>query len=157
MILSFHANLLSDSKSPQVTRTLLSILAAVVWVISFLPPISSLPSLFFQTFGDNSKSTNYNLYDSHLYSKYLNIIYIHEIVYLFEQLCSLFCILLVDNLLVSLQLQITQECCEQYWKSPGGNTQQSTNYTATYLPSRKLFKLDEPDIQDTAGEAGASS
>ena len=34
---------------------------------------------------------------------------------------------------------------------------QSTNYTATYLPSRKLSKLDKPDIQDTAGEAGTSS
>ena len=31
----------------------------------------------------------------------------------------------------------------------------STNYTATCLPSRKLSKLDEPDTQDTAGEAGA--
>ena len=38
-----------------------------------------------------------------------------------------------------------------------GNTTQSTNCTATYLPSRKLSKLDEPDIQDTAGEAGTSS
>ena len=28
---------------------------------------------------------------------------------------------------------------------------------ATCLPSRKLSKLDEPDIQDTAGEAGTSS
>ena len=34
---------------------------------------------------------------------------------------------------------------------------ESTNYTATYLPSRKLSKLDEPDIQDTAGEAGTCS
>ena len=34
---------------------------------------------------------------------------------------------------------------------------QSTNYTATYLPSGKLTKLDEPDVQDTAGEAGTSS
>ena len=42
----------------------------------------------------------------------------------------------------------TQECCEQYWTSPGGNTQQGTNYTATCLPSRKLSKLDEPDMQD---------
>ena len=39
----------------------------------------------------------------------------------------------------------------------GGNTPQSTNYTATYLPSRKLSKLDGPDMQDTAGEAGSSS
>ena len=34
---------------------------------------------------------------------------------------------------------------------------QSTNYTATYLPSWKLYKLDKPDMQDTAGEAGTSS
>ena len=39
----------------------------------------------------------------------------------------------------------------------GGNTPQSTSYTATYLPSRKLSKLEEPDMQDTAGEAGTSS
>ena len=29
--------------------------------------------------------------------------------------------------------------------------------TATDLPSRKLSKLDGPDMQDTAGEAGTSS
>ena len=39
----------------------------------------------------------------------------------------------------------------------GDNTPQDTNYTATCLPSRKLSKLDEPDMQDTAGEAGMSS
>ena len=43
------------------------------------------------------------------------------------------------------------------WTSPGGNTPQGTNHTATWLPSRKLSKLDEPDMQDTAGEAGTSS
>ena len=47
--------------------------------------------------------------------------------------------------------------CEQYWISPDSNTQQSTNYTATCFPSRKLSKLDEPDTQDTAGEAETSS
>ena len=31
------------------------------------------------------------------------------------------------------------------------------NYTSLCLPSRKLSKLDEPDTQDTAGEAGTSS
>ena len=31
------------------------------------------------------------------------------------------------------------------------------NYTATCLPSWKLSKLDEPDMQDTAGEAETSS
>ena len=52
---------------------------------------------------------------------------------------------------------ITQEYCEQYWTSPGGNTPQNTNYTATELPSRKLSKWDEPDMQNTAGEAETSS
>ena len=35
--------------------------------------------------------------------------------------------------------------------------QQGTNYTATCIPSRKLSKLDEPDMQDTAGAARTSS
>ena len=34
---------------------------------------------------------------------------------------------------------------------------QSSSCTATYHPSRKLSKLDEPDMQDTAGEVGTSS
>ena len=58
---------------------------------------------------------------------------------------------------VKARRQLHKNVCEQYWTSPGGNTPQSTNYTATYLPSRKLSKLDEPDMQDTAGEAGTSS
>ena len=45
----------------------------------------------------------------------------------------------------------------RYWTSPGGNTPQGTNYTATCLPSRKLSKVDKPDMQDTAGEAGTSA
>ena len=48
----FHWNL-SDSKSPQVTRTLLSILAdlniAVVWMVSTCPPSSKLSSPFINT------------------------------------------------------------------------------------------------------------
>ena len=54
-------------------------------------------------------------------------------------------------------MAITQECWEQYWTSPGVNTPKDTNYTATCLPSRKLYKLDEPDMQDTAGEARTNS
>ena len=34
---------------------------------------------------------------------------------------------------------------------------QDTNCTATCPLSRKLFKLDEPDMQDTAGEAEMNS
>ena len=51
----------------------------------------------------------------------------------------------------------TQECCVQSWTSPGSNTPQDTNCTATYPLSRKLPKLDEPDMQDTAGEAEMNS
>ena len=52
---------------------------------------------------------------------------------------------------------IVQECCEQYWTSPGYSTPQISSYTATYQPSRKLLKLVEPDTQDTAAEVGTSS
>ena len=41
--------------------------------------------------------------------------------------------------------------------TPGVNILQDTNYTATCPPSRKLYKLDEPDTQDTAGEARTNS
>ena len=52
---------------------------------------------------------------------------------------------------------ITQECWEQYWTSSGDSTPQSSSYTATYHPSRKLSKLVEPDMRNMAGEVGASS
>ena len=51
----------------------------------------------------------------------------------------------------------TQECCEQYWTSPGGSTPQNSRCTATYHPSRKLSKIDESDIRNTAGEVGTNS
>ena len=41
--------------------------------------------------------------------------------------------------------------------SPGSSTPQDTNCTATCPLSRKLFKLDEQDMQDTAGEAEMNS
>ena len=37
-------------------------------------------------------------------------------------------------------------------RSPGGSTPQSSSCTATFHPSRKVSKLDEPDMRDTAGE-----
>ena len=51
----------------------------------------------------------------------------------------------------------TQECCEQNSTSPGGSDQQSSSCTATYHPSRKLSKLDKPDMWDTAGEVEMNS
>ena len=53
--------------------------------------------------------------------------------------------------------QLHKNAAEQYWTSPRGNTPQSTNYMATYLPSRKVSKLDESDMQDSVVEAGTSS
>ena len=44
-----------------------------------------------------------------------------------------------------------------FWTSPGSKTPQDTNCTATCPLSRKLFKLDEPDMQDTDGEAEMNS
>ena len=35
--------------------------------------------------------------------------------------------------------------------------QSSSSYTASNHPSRKLSKLDEPDMRDIAGEVGTSS
>ena len=46
---------------------------------------------------------------------------------------------------------------EIYRTSPGGNTLQNNSCTATYYPSRKLSKLDEPDMRDTAGEVRTNS
>ena len=51
----------------------------------------------------------------------------------------------------------TQECCEQYWTSPEGSTRQNSSCTATNHQLRKLTKLDEPDMQNTAGEVGTNS
>ena len=57
-----------------------------------------------------------------------------------------------------------EEARRQLHKNAASNIEQvlsatphkGSNYTATCLPSRKLSKLDEPDMQDTAGEAGTS-
>ena len=52
---------------------------------------------------------------------------------------------------------ITQECCEQYWTSPGGNTPQNNSCTTTDYPSGKLSKLDKPDMWDTGGNVRTDS
>ena len=51
----------------------------------------------------------------------------------------------------------TQENGEQHWTSPRGSMPQSSSCTVTYHSSRKLAKLDEPDMQNTTGEVGTSS
>ena len=54
-------------------------------------------------------------------------------------------------------LSISQRtACQRIYMSTGGNTQQGTNNTVTCLPSRKLSMSDEPNMHDTAGEAGTS-
>ena len=58
--------------------------------------------------------------------------------------------------IIRILFVIEQNAASNIWTSPGGNISQGTNYTATCLPSRKLSKLDEPDMQETAREAGKS-
>ena len=43
------------------------------------------------------------------------------------------------------------------WKQPSPSPQKNNSHTATYHPSRKLSKLDEPYMQDTAGEVRMNS
>ena len=50
-----------------------------------------------------------------------------------------------------------EKAWQQQHKNAASNTPQSTSCTATDHPSRKLSELDEPDMQDTAGEAETSS
>ena len=57
---------------------------------------------------------------------------------------------------ISLKLQMKKKLFG-YFTSPGSNTPQDTNCTATCPLSRKLFKLGEPDMQDIAGEAEMNS
>ena len=54
-------------------------------------------------------------------------------------------------------MAIAQECYELYWTNPGGNIPQNSSCMVAYLPSQKPFKLDEEDMQDTAGEVRANS
>ena len=53
----------------------------------------------------------------------------------------------------------TQECCELYCTNPEErpHPKKNSSCTATYHPSRKLSKLDEPDIWGTAGKVRTNS
>ena len=42
-------------------------------------------------------------------------------------------------------------------KNYQGNTPQNSSDTATYHPARKLSKIDELDMQETAGEVRTNS
>ena len=67
-LMVFHWSL-SDNKSPQVSRTLLSILAilnnAVVWMVSTRPPTSKSSSPFSNPLVTVPKRTNYDWYNCH--------------------------------------------------------------------------------------------
>ena len=55
---------------------------------------------------------------------------------------------------------VGEEARRQLHKNVASNIEQvqvATPHKAPSLPSRKLSKLDEPDMQDTSGEAGTSS
>ena len=73
-LMVFHWSL-RDTKSPQVTMTLLSVLAdlnnTVVWIVSARPPISNFCRLFIKLLGDRSAHTNYNWSHCHLHVQWL--------------------------------------------------------------------------------------
>ena len=50
-----------------------------------------------------------------------------------------------------------QSIWRMYWTNPGGNILQNSSCTAIYPPSQKPSGLDEPDMQDTAGEVNTNS
>ena len=56
-----------------------------------------------------------------------------------------------------IEKKLIQECCEQYWTSPGDSNPQSSSHMATNHSSQKLSKLDKPNTWDTAGEVGTNS
>ena len=49
-----------------------------------------------------------------------------------------------------LEKKLDGNYCQQYWTSPRGNTPQSPTIKPP-ASQRKLSKLDEPDMQDSAG------
>ena len=57
----------------------------------------------------------------------------------------------IDNTITSFARELNPTRVVEY------NIPQDTNCTATCPLSRKLFKLDEPDMQDTAGKAEMNS
>ena len=52
---------------------------------------------------------------------------------------------------------ITQECCEQYWTSPGDSTPTKQQLYDHQPPITKTIKIRRPDTRDTAGEVGTNS
>ena len=117
-------------------------------------------------------SSTFNFY--HQYSKLHEYIYIYNVcvyvcTYICMYLCTYICIHVVHpyssidvtaawkRLRFILSVRSDFQCCVQSSTSPGSSTPQDTNCTATCPLSRKLFKLDEPDMQDTAGEAEMNS
>ena len=87
-LIVFHRSI-NDSKSPQVSRTLLNILAVhdniVDWMASALPLISKSSSPFNNLFRDCTKSTNHNSRNSHfLFHRLFNFLAICRYVSFFS-------------------------------------------------------------------------
>ena len=50
-----------------------------------------------------------------------------------------------------------EKACQQLHKNAESDIEQRSSCTASYQPSRRLSKLDEPDMRDTDGEVETSS
>ena len=73
----------------------------------------------------------------------------------------------IDTAIWMYYIDANKTAGEKSWRQPHKNAarnieqvwdaSQISSCTATYHPSRKLTKLDEPDMQDTAGEVRTNS
>ena len=116
---SFHLSL-SDNKSPQVSRTLLNILAdfnsAVVWTVSIIPLISTWSCLFFWFLGTVSRAQTMTgitvIFNFQSYYDYYHY-----------TLCEFFIPALIDGpSLESERQQVSENLLDSPWNS--GRSQQ---------------------------------
>ena len=58
-----------------------------------------------------------------------------------------------EEIIKSLNLSFAFNAASHIEQVLEANNLQNSSYTATYYPSRKISKLDEPDMRDIIGEA----
>ena len=156
----FHWSL-SDTKSPQVSRILLGILAdlnnVVVWMISSCPQISKLSSAFTKPFQANRQQlvspTGISGIFVNFQLKFLIISFSEEAEQTFWKNIK------------SAEINILTKICQFFkgfsflWHkhTQRESTPQSRSCTTIYHPSRKLSKLDEPNMREIPGEVRRGS
>ena len=80
-------------------------------------------------------------------------IYVYVCAYMYVCVCVCVC----TYILLQWSLPKNTKSYGLYRTNPGNHIPQNSSCTVTYLPSLKLFQLDEQDMQDTAGEVRTNS